>query len=58
MLKKAVKFGFKAAKAAAVWLFTFIRHLLFGKSQRDIQKEEEDAKREEEFLKSLEEEET
>jgi len=54
MLKKAVKFGFKAAKAAAVWLFTFIRHLLFGKNQGDVQKEEEDAKREEEFLKSLE----
>jgi hypothetical protein len=54
MLKKAVKFGFKAAKAAAVWLFTFIRHLLFGKSQADIQKEEEEARKEEEFLKSLE----
>jgi hypothetical protein len=58
MLKKAVKFGFKAAKAAAVWVFTFVRHLLFGKSLADVQKEEEDAKREAEFLKSLEEEET
>jgi hypothetical protein len=37
-----------------MWLFTFIRHLLFGKNQADIQKEEEEAKREEEFLKSLE----
>jgi len=54
MLKKAVKFGFKVAKAAAIWLFTFIRHLLFGKNQADIQKEEEEARKEEEFLKSLE----
>jgi hypothetical protein len=54
MLKKAAIFGFKAAKAAVVWLFTFIRHLLFGKSQKDIQEEEEEVKREEEFLKSLE----
>ena len=54
MLKKAIKFGYKAAKAAVKWLITFIRHLLFGKSQGDVQKEEEDAKREEEFLKSLE----
>jgi hypothetical protein len=54
MVKKAVAFGFKAAVAIVKWLFTFIRHLLLGKSQGDIQKEIEDAKKEEEFLKSLE----